>query len=207
MNLESYWKQLYEQAKENTLKADGFFDLIEVAAQHPLKDGMLPNEEFEARLMYAFDLAKRLEDEGQQVHFYIPGSKHRFNSKEDLISLSLAGKQYLLQHGIEKENIFSDETNAFYAVDGVYNSKDECYVASRIFHNGNYRRLHCVCSPNQIMRKKLFYIQFGVIPYYHTVNTDNMFHDDIWEFFHGVPNALNGIPDENIRNERKPSHS
>ena len=48
---------------------------------------------------------------------------------------------------------------------GVYNTADECFVASRIFFDGDYRRLHCVCSPNQIQRKKLFYIAFGVIPY------------------------------------------
>ena len=48
------WKEKSARAKANMeLKQGNNGVLIEVAAQHPLKDGCWPNEEFEKRLLLA----------------------------------------------------------------------------------------------------------------------------------------------------------
>ncbi len=47
-----------------------------------------------------------------------------------------------------------------------------------------------VYAPESVIRKKIFYIAFGVIPYYHTVSSDVMAHDDIYELFHSIPDIL-----------------
>lgn len=194
---ESYWRDLYEHAKSNMLSYDGESDLIEVAAQHPLLSSGKPAKEFAARLDKAAEVYRKLEEQGQHAVIYVPGSLHRYRKnvnapwKTDPCSLSHAGVEYLKSKGIPEEDLLGEEENQRYKGElGVYNTADECYVASKIFEDGDYRRLHCVCSPNQLIRKKLFYIAFGVIPYYHTVSSENMAHDDIHELFHSIPEIL-----------------
>ncbi len=188
---EEYWKGRYEESRVNMASRSGDTELIEVAAQHPLRSNGKPGREFAKRLDLAAELYHKLMEQGSDVKIYVPGSLHVHDGKADKCALSDAGVRYLKAKQIPEEDLLGNEMNVLYKGDaGVYNTADECYVAARIFSDGEFRRLHCVCSPNQLMRKKLFYIAFGVIPYYYTVNIDSLAHDDIYEFFHGVPDVL-----------------
>ena len=213
---EDYWRNLYETAKQNTLFKDGEYDLIEVAAQHPLSKNGTPGREFEKRLDRAVLLYNQLGEEGINAKIYIPGSLHRFKGKTDSLPLSESGKHYLMSKGVPEKDLLAEEENHRYKGEqGVYNTADECYVASQIFLDGDFRRLHCICSANQILRKKLFYIAFGVIPYYYTVSMDYMAHDDIYELFHSVPDIIafdhtwqgsDSIHGNRTRRERNPKY-
>lgn len=187
-----YWNGLYNDAIQNmSLLDDDETELIEVAANHPLKLGEKPSKEFKSRLEYAANLYLKMTESGKHVKIYVPGSRHRYGNKNDKISLSQAGKEYLLKKSIPEKDILGEYENFRYKKEkGVYNSADECYVASMIFKNGNYSKLHCVCSSNQLMRKKFFYIAFGVLPLYHSVDTQNLTHNEIYEIFEGIPNVI-----------------
>lgn len=188
---EKYWQDRYDKARVNMASRGGDLELIEVAAQHPLRSNGKPGREFAKRLDLAAELYHKLMEQGSDVKIYVPGSLHVHDGKADKCALSDAGVRYLKAKQIPEEDLLGNEMNVLYKGDaGVYNTADECYVAARIFNDGEFRRLHCICSPNQLMRKKLFYIAFGVIPYYYTVNIDALAHDDIYEFFHGVPDVL-----------------
>lgn len=208
------WKKMYLSAKENMANKkhlDGI--LIEAAAQHPLINGDTPNEEFEKRLLLAVEISKEKQKQNKRVWIYVPGSLHMDNGVIDKISLSEAGKTFLIEHGVPSDNIFADDMNKKYKGDvGVYNSTDECYVASKIFEELGVGEFHCVCSSGQMMRKMLSYIYFGYVPYMHTVSCDNMYHDYIDEIFKYIPillndkDALQGKSDEadRLRSFRKP---
>lgn len=190
--LRTDWKEAYIAAKQNMAKRKrNGGALIEIAAQHPLVDGEKPNEEFEKRLREGVCLYQRLVAEGKDVKIYVPGSVHKDKELVDKISLSEAGKRFLLRQGICESDIFADEMNEKYkGEDGVYNSTDECSVACRIFEEMNYGELHCVCSPAQMVRKVLSYIHYGCVPYVHTVSCDEMYHDYVDELFDKIPNFL-----------------
>lgn len=208
------WQGLYKKAKNNMhLAKEKSGVLIEVAAQHPLINGEKPNEEFEKRLLLAIQLFNEETAKGKDVYIYVPGSIHMDNGVVDKVSLSEAGKHFLIEHGISEKNIFADDMNDKYKGEvGVYNSTDECYVASKIFEDMNFGEIHCVCSSGQMMRKILSYIRFGYVPYMHTVSCDEMYHDYIDEIFKYIPilledeNALQGESDEadRLRKLRKP---
>ncbi len=211
---EQYWKELYVIAKENMdERYDCDDELIEVAAQHPLKRNGEPAIEFKARLDYAVRLYEEISQE-HSVKIYVPGSVHMHRNRVDIQSLSSAGKAYLIKNGIPEEDIYADEKNTEYkGENGVYNSADECYVASQIFNDGSFKKLHCICSPNQIHRKQLFYLAFGVLPMFYTVPCENMMHNLIYELFHSVPDVLmsdhtwqeqTSVNGRRTREERKP---
>ncbi len=190
---QAYWQSRLQTARQFMLSRRGQYDslLIEVAAQHPLKKGLLPGEEFRRRLDLAVTLYEKYTDQGLEVCLYVPGSRHRHGTAVDKVSLSKAGTDYLLKQGIPAENLLGEDVNRQYKGDaGVYNSADECYVASQIFINGQFDDLICICSPNQLMRKTLFYIEFGVLPQCYGVPAQNMFHDPIGELFHSIHNVL-----------------
>lgn len=175
--------------------------LIEVAAQHPLVEGQHPNEEFSKRLTLAAELYASTPSK-----IYVPGSVH----VPDHISLSRAGKEFLVSLGVNAQDIFSEETNEKYkGREGVYNSTDECFVAASLFRDLGYGHLHCVCSSAQVMRKALSYIKFGCVPYFHTVSCDQMYHDYVDEVFRYIPILLDdeALPIEvaRLRKERSPS--
>lgn len=213
-NARTYWESLYRKADINMKIHMQYEDeLIEVAAQHPLNHGE-PDSEFKERLNFAFELYNKLRKGNRRVGIYIPGSVHTANGIQDQYSLSFAGVKYLTKLGIPIESLLGDEYNQKYkGENGVYNSADECYVASQIFLNGKYKYIHVVCSPNQMLRKQLFYISFGVIPLFHTVPNNNPAHDLIYELFEAIPDVIyndhtwqdddspNAI---RTRNERKP---
>ena len=205
-----YWAQLYQSAFNRTLLHSQYAgELIEVAAQHPLSDGN-PVAEFQARLDYACQLYQSLCASGKHTHIYVPGSVHH----PDRCSLSEAGTRYLIKSGIPEENLLGDEMNRKYkGEDGVYNSADECYVSSRIFTDGQYGHLHVVCSPHQMLRKQLFYMAFGVLPYFHTVPCDMYAHNPIYELFEAIPDVIfrdhtwqdeHSFNGNRTRRERKP---
>nr|WP_314506620.1 hypothetical protein [uncultured Lachnoanaerobaculum sp.] len=208
------WIEFYNNAKKNTLDAkSGNGILIEVAAQHPLIDGFKPNEEFEKRLLLGIQIFYQMIEKGNKVYIYVPGSIHMDNGVIDCISLSEAGRKFLVEKGIPDEYIYADDMNIKYkGEDGVYNSTDECYVASMIFRDMSLGELHCVCSSGQMMRKVLSYIRFGYVPYMHTVSCDNMYHNYIDEIFRNIPILLedkdalqaNSEEAERLRKMRKP---
>ena len=179
--------------------------LIEVAAQHPLKDGIYPAEEFQARLDSALKLYNEFEN-NDVIKFYIPGSRHQENGKADLVSLSESGKNYLISKGVPAKNIFADDANfEIMGEKGVYNSTDECYVSCKLFEKYNFKELHLVCSPNQMMRKMLCYIDFGYFPNIHTASYEKMYHNPINEIFECIPKVLenNQKAQDETRNARR----
>ena len=196
---EKYWIDKRETAKrfmQKRIKLNKI--LIEVAAQHPLNLGEFPNEEFQKRLDVAIQLCK--ENGEEKVWFYVPGSRHKYNGAEDKISLSEAGKNYLVEHGIDENHIYADDTNIKYKGEqGVYNSADESYVASCIFKDDDFGRMICVCSPYQTMRKSFYYLEFGLIPECHGVPCKNMFHDPISEYFGSLHHTV--LEDHNWQDE------
>ena len=219
--LEKYHAMEYWEKKSRTAmifmteRREEFPDsyLIEVAAQHPLNRDR-PRKEFETRLKFAVSLYNKLCEAGNQVKIYVPGSRHQHNGVADEISLSLAGENYLKKCDIPADDIFGEEMNKKYkGEDGVYNSADECYVASRIFSEGDFGYLISICSPNQIARKSLFYYEFGVVAQCYSVPTTKMYHDLFSEIFTIIPNVLytshgwqeaDGDAFINSREERRP---
>lgn len=201
------WLDKYNKALSamKTSAKTGKGVLIEVAAQHPLKEGRYPAEEFQTRLDLGIKLYKELSDR-ENVKFYIPGSRHQENGKVDLVSLSEAGKSYLVSQGIPPENIFADDANnEIMGEKGVYNSTDECYVSCKLFEKYNFKELHLVCSPNQMMRKMLCYIDFGYFPNIHTASYEKMYHNPINEIFECIPKVLenNQKAQDETRNARR----
>lgn len=209
------WMDKYNVAKKNMIKAkanNGI--LIEVAAQHPLIDGKYPNEEFKKRLDLAIQLYNKYKGNNKTVKIYVPGSLHQNNGIADLISLSEAGYRYLISNNILQDDIYWQDANKMYKPDdGVYNSSDECFVASKLFINNQFGEMHCVCSSAQLMRKALSYIQFGVLPYMHSVTCDEMYHNYIDEIFINIPILLQdnkGLQGDSaeakrLREERNPN--
>lgn len=213
--LKEHWDGLYRVAKQNTEDAKEHKGaLIEVAAQHPLIDGTTPNEEFQKRLLKAVDLYHELKDRKKPVKIYVPGSVHKDNGVVDKLSLSEAGKRFLVKKGIPKSDIYADDMNEKYkGKDGVYNSTEECYVACKIFSDNSFGELHCICSPAQMTRKVFSYIHCGYVPDVHTVSCDEMYHNYVKEVFENVPELLSDMhilqDDWNgavkSRNSRKPT--
>ena len=184
------WEAWYASAERRMArrkKKDSGIDLIEIAAQHPLKNGKTPDTAYQQRLDFGIELYQRLKAQGRQVEIYVPGSVHI----PDTVSLSAAGITYLKESGkIDEADILDEEINTEYkGKDGVYNSADECYVAAEIYKDGDYTDLHCICSANQMLRKKLFYFRFGVIPQMWAL-PDDSFHSDIGEIFESIPDVL-----------------
>lgn len=166
--------------------------LIEVAAQHPLKEGKFPREEYAKRL----DIVCELVDE--DTYIYLLGSLHA----PDDIPLSEVGKEYLLKKGVPEDRLIITG-------DEVYNSTDECKVASRILVENEFAELICICSPAQLMRKALSYISFGVYPSFRIASCEELFHSYVEEVTRNIPILLNGSKElerekERLCEERKP---
>ena len=188
-----YWTNKYNLAKANMEARGEVYDsvLIEVAAQHPLFHKTEPGEEFRKRLDKAIELYREFTDQGISVSIYVPGSRHKYNGIADDISLSLAGCNYLKSKGIPEHVLLGDEINIKYkGDDGVYNSADECYAASKVFDDGEYAKLICVCSPNQIARKTMLYMEFGCLPVCYGVTTKKMYHSNM---VNEIFNSLNVV--------------
>lgn len=211
------WQTLYNNALATMRKTAGQPGaLIEVAAQHPLREGRYPGVEFSARLGAAIELYRHLQAEGvAPLYVYVPGSVHLAGEKPEEVSLARAGTEYLLARGIDPDVIFGDDANARYKGEaGVYNSSDECYVAAQLFFDLNLGQIHCVCSPAQLMRKALSYVAFGLVPAMHSVPVESMFHSYVDEAFCYIPRLLtdstglqgDSIEAERLRAERKPQH-
>lgn len=185
MNI-NQWKEKEMEAKYKSKGRKNLYKkiLIEVAAQHPLMEGKFPGEEYAKRLDIACELM------GEYVYIYLPGSLHI----PDEMPLSEAGKEYLLQKGVSEDRIITTE-------DEVYNSTDECKVASRILVENEFAELICICSPAQLMRKALSYISFGVYPSFRIASCDELFHSYVEEATRNIPILLNG--GEGLEREKK----
>lgn len=193
MNIDQ-WKEKELEAKCKSKGRKNLYKktLVEVAAQHPLKEGKSPGEEYAKRL----DIVCELVDE--DTYIYLPGSLHT----PDDIPLSEAGKEYLLKKGVPEDRLIITE-------DEVYNSIDECKVASRILVENEFAELICICSPAQLMRKALSYISFGVYPSFRIASCGELFHSYVEEATRNIPILLNGGKElerekERLCEERKP---
>lgn len=182
-----YWKQKVNSIPKSD-KSGLEKVLIEIGAQHPLIDGK-PGEEFAARLDRSIELYNEELSKGNEVIIYIPGSTHSIYNKStgewqvDENSLSKAGADYLIAHGIPGDIINSEEKNDKYKKRGVYNSGDECFVSSSIARDENCSRIISVNSPVQLYRKALFYIQNGYNPEIYSVPLSNTYHNYVGELF------------------------
>ena len=193
MNVDQ-WKEKEMEAKCKSKGRKNLYKkiLIEVAAQHPLKEGKSPGEEYAKRL----DIACELVDE--DTYIYLPGSLHA----PDEIPLCEAGRKYLLKKEVPEDRIITTE-------DEVYNSTDECKIASRILLENEFAELICICSPAQLMRKALSYISFGVYPSFRIASCEELFHSYVEEATRNIPILLNGGEElerekERLCEERKP---
>lgn len=193
MNVDQ-WKEKEMEAKFKSKGRRNLYKkiLVEVAAQHPLKEGKFPGEEYAKRLDISCELM------GEDVYIYLPESLH----VPDEISLSEEGKEYLLKKGVPEDRLIITE-------DEVYNSTDECKVASRILVENEFAELICICSPAQLMRKALSYISFGVYPSFRIASCDELFHSYVEEAMRNIPILLNGEEElkrekERLCEERKP---
>lgn len=212
--LKASWRAKYSSARAlMDERAGNLRILIEIAAQHPLQDGRFPNDEFRSRLDRGMELFNAYSAADCQVEVYVPGSRHVFEGREDQVSLSHAGRLYLLQHGIPETAIRAEDLNFRYkGTNGVYGSADECFVAASYFKDANFGILASIVSPAQMLRKTLHYIEFGVIPLSFTVPTLNGFHDYLDELFDKIPKVLaidstlqgNSTEAKRLREERKP---
>lgn len=187
-----YWyekQRLAQQAMEGHRECNGI--LIECASK-VLEDGLHPDFEFRARLNRTIELYHKLCQENEVVHIYVPGSLHKENGISDQCTLSTAGRRYLIERGIPDVIILGDRENVQYkGNEGVLNSADECFVASRIFFDGKYRELHCVCSPIQVTRKWFYYLEFGLVPLIHSVPVvDSDVMDIVTEQLRGTENVI-----------------
>lgn len=187
-----YWyekQRLAQQAMEGHRECNGI--LIECASK-VLEDGLHPDSEFRARLDRTIELYHKLCQENEVVHIYVPGSLHKENGVSDQCTLSTAGRRYLIGRGIPDVIILGDRENEQYkGNEGVLNSADECFVASRIFFDGKYRELHCVCSPIQVTRKWFYYLEFGLVPLIHSVPVvDSDVMDIVTEQLRGTENVI-----------------
>lgn len=192
---EKFWRDKLELAKESVHKAQNDSNrngiLIEVASQHPLKSDGTPGDEFISRLDFGYEIYKLKKAANIHCRIYVPGSLHMENQVKDKFSLSEAGKTYLIKKGVPLEDIYDETQNIKYrGNDGVYNSADECYVASKIWEDEGFAELFCVCSPFQSMRKVARYIAFGVFPFVFTCPSSTMFHDYVSEMFTELPYVL-----------------
>lgn len=201
------WNDYYTRALENTksylANPTRELTLIEVSAQHPLINGVVPNDEFVARLNAAINLYGGLIDSGQQAKIYVPGSRHKYEGVKDDISLSDAGVEYLLEHELPQDDILGIKDLPL-RLQNVYCSEDECETAYELFTKLNCKKLICVCSPGQLMRKNLYYIKLGILQDMYSVPCDEMFHDPIEETFVNIPKVIYSLDAdiESVRKER-----
>lgn len=170
-------------------------DLIEVAAQHPLIDGIHPDHEFTARLERAAELYRASVAAGRHAEIYVPGSRFMDNGVEDRITLSAAGSRYLLERGIPAASVHGDDLNERYKgagvpQPGVYCSADECFVATRYWTDGGFGRLLSVVSAGQLLRKMLHFVAFGVYPLMYSAPTLEAAHDPVAEALLMIPDVL-----------------
>lgn len=113
LNAKDYndWITKYNEAKEYMLSRKSNKILIECAVQHPLINGKYPGEEFKKRLDLAIFLFNENKNKGKYVKIYVPGSRYMMNGVVDKVSLSFAGKMYLIEKGIPARDIYSVSKN------------------------------------------------------------------------------------------------
>lgn len=61
----------------------------------------------------------------------------------------------------------------------VYDSAGKCYVSSRIFKDGAFDTLYCVCGPQ--VKNTLFFIENGIMPGIYAVPCGRQFHTPYFE--------------------------
>jgi hypothetical protein len=195
------WQQKMAMARAAVAARQGTARiLIEVAAQHPLIDGVIPGEEFAERLRFSVDLFQQFAAKGAAVEIYVPGSRLMDNGVEDKVSLSAAGCTFLQSNGVPDRALHGDDLNDRYkgptaSQPGVCCSADECYVAACYWRDGGFGRLVSIVSVGQMHRKLLHFVEFGVYPFMYTMPTFVIAHDPIHEATQMIPGVLYNDPD------------
>jgi hypothetical protein len=167
--------------------------LIEVAAQHPLVDGVRPGTEFQARLDKGIELYKDYVAKGYHVEFFVPGSLHIFEKTgvPDKISLTDAGCAYLAEKGIPKARIHGqDLIDAYIGRDGVYGGADECFVTASYFKDKYFGSLVSVAAPAQARRKELHYVWLNVLAKMAPASAAEYHHAPATETKKNIPSVL-----------------
>ncbi len=173
---DAWWEQARTKAtllmQQRRAKTNGRILLV-ATAQHPLKDGLKPGEEFAARLEALAARARELSATGRDTIVYVPGSRHVHKGVADQIALADAGITFLQGSRAlpATTELHGSDLNKQYKGDrGVYNSGDEAFVASRFFCDEQAMRdMEVFCSPGQAERWVLHAIANGVAPTLHTV--------------------------------------
>ncbi len=176
--------------------------LIEVSSQHPLQEGMYPNDEFAKRLLKGIALRENLLSRTRgKIMLLVTGSRHREGDHVDERSLSEAGTEFLREHGVPPEYILGEDAmNQFKGPDhlwpGVYNSADEAYVAAELFKNNEeFGKIFSVVSTFQSFRKRLHYLWNGVQPTMVPVWMKHGHHSLLNELTKNIPYTFQVDPD------------
>lgn len=209
-----WWRTRSREARKRMSEAPSSRTvLIEVAAQHPLRRDGTPGVEFAARLDRGAELARQRAMTGWTVEIYVPGSRHRDGCVEDPVSLSRAGTTYLRELVSDSVRLRGEDLNEKYLADeGVYGSADECFVSASHFMDAGFQELLSVVSPQQLPRKMLHYIAFGVEPLMFTAPVREPFHDLVFELTDAIPEVLftdafarsNSLAARRLRAARRP---
>jgi hypothetical protein len=202
--VENHTREEWEQRKEAAYKLmeerrNIPTVLIEVSSQHQLRQGLYPGEEYAARLDVGIELYHKAKKQGLKPTIEVLGSRHREGDIEDKRTLSIAGKEYLVERGIPAEDIHGDDLIERYkgpdhAWPGAYNSADEAYIASRYFIEENFGHLWTVIAPAQLHRKMLHYIWLGTMPLAYSAPLDHGYHDFVREAFDFIPFTIHEDP-------------
>ena len=175
--------------------------LIEVSAQHQLRDGIQPGPEFEARLLQGRQLYLQARNDGKAAEIIVTGSRHREGEVADKVPLWEAGKTFLIAQGIPETDIRGEDLmNRYKGGDepwpGVFNSADEAYVASSYFkETPDFGEMHTIVGPAQLHRKMLHYLWMGVLPLAWSVPLSVVYHDYLKEAWDFLPFVLTQDPD------------
>jgi hypothetical protein len=146
-------------------------ELWMVTAQHPLKEGEKPGDEFAARLDEMVSRYEQAEKEGRRINIYVSGNRHVDDTSQkkhkpaDTVALSDAARNYLIQRGVPANSIYGEEWNLIKGRHGVYNGGDEIAVAAQVFRTRpRFSSVHIILSPGQQQRATLYAVANGILP-------------------------------------------
>lgn len=176
---ESWWSAKHHAAEvlmTERAVSDANRVLLVIGAQHPLEDGLWPNEEFSTRLIAGIERAKELAALGLLVHIYIPGSRHMDKGVADELSLGAAGQHFVASNELPDGVVLhSDDLTEYYKPGtGVYNSGDEAFVSASFFMDSpEFGAMEVILGPGQAERWRMHAIAQGVSPTIHTVTPES----------------------------------
>lgn len=181
-------------------------NLIVVHAQHPLINRVTPGLAFRERLDAAAELAENTDSD-----IYVAGSRHRSGMINDNLSLSQAGKTYLVKAGMPEDRIHGEDWSARFRPAGVYCAADEVLVATAGYRAEAYEgAVHAVAHNKLRGRLALHYMAYDLEPIFHIVGENDGYHESMAEAFLRAYTRFNsdwqkGVLPMIIRNSRLPN--